>query len=112
MLYVLKTLLSALMIVLATELSKRSTALAAILLSLPLVSVLAFIWMYVESGDTDRIARVAQETFWYVLPTLPMFLLMSYLLRNGYGFFLTLAVSVVVTAILFILTQAVVSRLG
>jgi hypothetical protein len=59
--------------------------------SLPLVSVLAFIWLWRDTGDTVRIAALAQSTFWFVLPSLPMFLVLPVLLRSGAGFWLSLA---------------------
>jgi type IV secretory pathway VirB3-like protein len=72
--------------------SKRSSALAAILLALPIVSITAFVWVYVESGDKGKVADISQNTFWYVIPTLPMFLVLSWLLRNDYNFYLSLFV--------------------
>lgn len=112
MFYALKVLISAAIIVLVAEISKRSSMLAALLLSLPLVSVMAFVWMYVETNDKVKIADLSYETFWFVLPTLPMFLLLSYLLRHDFNFYLALAICAVLTAVLFALTQALVSKLG
>jgi hypothetical protein len=105
MIYLFKTLLAAAIIVSAAEIAKRNTALAAILLALPLVSIIAFTWMWVEGQSGQKIADVAATTFWYVLPTLPLFLLLSYLLRHGVGFLLALAICIVVTIGLFYLTQ-------
>jgi len=110
MLYAVKTLLSALIIMIATELSKRSSSLAAFILALPIVSIIAICWIYYESEDTLKIADITYETFWYVLPTLPMFLLLSYLLRNGYNFYISLFACCVITAILFYFTQYLVSK--
>ena len=77
MLYLLKTLIAAIVIVLTTELSKRSSSLAALLLALPIVSVTSFIWIYYETQDKIKIAELSSQTFWYVIPSLPMFLLFS-----------------------------------
>jgi hypothetical protein len=75
MLFAIKTLIAALIIVSVNELSKRSTTMAALLLALPIVSVIAFTWEWIETRDAQRIATLSAETFWFVLPTLPMFLL-------------------------------------
>lgn len=107
MFYAIKTLISAFIIVLVGEASKRSNALAALLLALPIVSVIAFIWRFVETGDKIKIADLSYETFWYVLPTLPMFLLLSYLLRRDFNFYLALGICAIVTAALFAATQSV-----
>ena len=110
MLFLVKTLIAALVIVAVSEVSKRSSALAAFLLALPIVSITAFIWIYVESKDKIKIADISQETFWYVIPTLPMLLLMSWMLRNDYNFYLSLFLCCVLTAGLFAITQYLLTR--
>ncbi|OYY18276.1 MAG: hypothetical protein B7Y05_06415 [Polynucleobacter sp. 24-46-87] len=110
MLYVIKTLIAAIVIVAVGELSKRSSALAAFLLALPIVSITAFIWIYVESRDKLRVADISQETFWYVIPTLPMFLLLSWMLKNEYNFYLSLLICCGLTVGLFSITQYLLSR--
>jgi hypothetical protein len=87
MLYaVIKALLSGVVIAAASEAAKRSPAMGAVILSLPLISILAFIWLWRDTSDTGAIAALSQSTFWFVLPTLPMFLVLPALLRNGAGF--------------------------
>jgi len=92
-------------IVTVGEISKRSSTLAAFLLALPIVSIITFIWMYVESKDGLKVATISQETFWYVIPTLPMFLLLGWMLRNDYNFYFSLLLCCVLTAGLFAITQ-------
>ena len=110
MIYAIKILISAFIIVAVNELSKRSTALAAMLLALPIVSVIAFTWEWTENADAEHIARMSTETFWFVLPTLPMFLLLSWLLRQGHNFFVAMAICSVMTALLFAATQYLLQR--
>jgi len=105
MIYVIKTFIAALIIVAVSEISKRSSVLAAFVLALPITSIVAFVWVYLESKDKVKIADISQETFWYVIPTLPMFLLFSWLLRSGYNFFLSLTICCLITAVLFAITQ-------
>jgi len=106
----IKILVSALVIVLVNEASKRSTTLAAILLALPIVSVIAFTWEWTETANAEHIADLSLETFWFVLPTLPMFLLLSWLLKHGYHFFVALSICAAVTAVLFAATQYLLQR--
>ena len=110
MIYVIKTLIAALIIVAVSEISKRSSALAAFVLALPITSIVAFVWVYLESKDKVKIADISQETFWYVIPTLPMFLLFSWLLKNDYNFFLSLTICCLITAVLFAITQYCLTR--
>ena len=81
-LYILKLLISAVVIVVISEMSKKLPLLASLIASLPLVSVLGMIWMYKEKLEVEKIAVHAEGTFWYVLPSLPMFLLIPWMLRN------------------------------
>lgn len=104
--------ISAALIVLISELGKRNPALAALVASLPLVSVLAMGWMHLENVGSERIAAHAQATFWYVLPSLPLFLLLPWLLRRGIGFPLALLAGVILTTVLYLLTVRVAAHFG
>jgi hypothetical protein len=97
---ILKYLITAGVVVLVSELAKRSDKLGSLVAALPLVTVLTLIWLYVEQQPTSKIANHAYYTFWYVLPTLPMFLLFPYLLPK-IGFVYTLISCVVFTILVF-----------
>ena len=97
----LKAALSGLLIAIISETAKRSPALGALIASLPLVSVMSMIWLWHETSDTTRIADHAEATFWYVLPSLPMFLLLPYLLRGGMAFYPALGLSCLLTVVLY-----------
>jgi hypothetical protein len=107
-----KTLISALIIVAVTEIAKRSAAMGALVASLPLVSVLSMIWFWRDTGDAVRLANYSQATFWYVIPSLPMFLMIPILLRTGISFWLSLSIGIVLTAVLYLLTRTIVARFG
>lgn len=110
----LKFLLSAAVITAVTELVKRSDKLGALLASLPFVTVISMIWIYHETPAAERTAKVsthAQLVFWYVLPTLPMFLLFPWLARH-LGFYGALGAGAGLTVLLFALTRWVMSRYG
>ena len=96
-----KLLLSALVIVLVTKVQVVSDKLSALLIALPLTSLLAMIWMNSEKQSSERIANHAEGTFWFVLPTLPMFLVLPWVLRKGWGFGWSLAVNCLMTIVLF-----------
>lgn len=106
-----KYLITAAVVVLVSELAKRSDKLGAFVAALPLVTVLVLIWLYVEQQPQEKIANHAWYTFWYVLPTLPMFLAFPALLPR-LGFWLTLLASVVITVICFGLFTLVLRRFG
>lgn len=103
MLYlVVKALLSGVIIALVSEIAKRSPGFAALVASLPLVSVLGMIWLWRDTSDPARMAAHASATFWYVLPSLPMFLLIPVLLRRGVAFYPALAAGCALTVALYL----------
>ena len=105
--YIIKLFLTAGIIVLISEVSKKLPLLGSLIASLPLISVLGMIWMYGETKDLQRIADHAEGTFWYVIPSLPMFLLMPWMIRKGISFPAALSAGIVLTGILyFIMTKA------
>lgn len=97
---VTKYAVTAAVVVLVSEVAKRSDKLGAFIASLPLVTVLALIWLHVESQPEQKLANHAWYTFWYVIPTLPMFLVFPFLLPRM-GFWPALGVCVVLTAACF-----------
>jgi uncharacterized membrane protein len=108
---IFKYLVTAGLVVLASELAKRSDKLGGLVSALPLVTVLTLVWLYVEQQPSSKIANHAYYTFWYVLPTLPMFLLFSYWLPK-IGFAYTLISCVVLTLFIFWLFSLVMKPFG
>ena len=110
--YAIKTGISALIIVLVTEVAKRSGYVGGLIKSLPLISMISFIWLYFETKDTAKVASLSASTFWFVIPTLPAFLLFSYLLRQDYGFWPALGLACICMLGCYVLTIFLLSRLG
>ena len=107
-----KALLSGVIIAIVSEVAKRSPALGALILSLPLISILAFIWLWRENSGTEQIAALSQSTFFLVLPTLPMFLVLAALLKGGTGFWPALGLSALLTIFLYAAMVWALSRFG
>ena len=107
MAYLIKIIVATLVIVLVTELSKKDTKLAALLLALPIISFTAYTMIWFESKDADRIAKLANENFIYVLPVMPVLPLFSWLLKHGYGYFTSMIMVIIIMIILFYLLQKV-----
>ena len=113
MLYVLKVLISALAIVGITELSKRSgTFWGGVLASLPLTSLLAFVWLYSDTGDVTQIAGLSWAIFWLVLPSLTLFVSLPVLLHRGFSFPIALCIAIVAMVAAYIVTALIVRRFG
>ena len=95
-----KYLLTAAMVVLISEVAKRSDRLGGFIAALPIMTLLTLFWLYIENQGEEKIANHAYYTFWYVIPTLPMFLFFPYLLPK-LGFWLTMGVSIAITVACF-----------
>ena len=107
-----KYAVTAFVIVVVSEVAKRSDKLGALISSLPFVTILVMIWLYIEKQGSQKIANHAYYTFWYVVPTLPMFLIMPWLMTKGVNFWLSLGICALVTIICFIITTVIARRFG
>lgn len=99
---ILKALISGVIVAIVSEVSKRYPGLGGLIASLPLVSVLGMIWLWRDTHDPARMAAHATGTFWFVLPSLPMFLLMPALLKRGVSFWPALAAGCALTLVLYL----------
>ena len=106
-----KYLLTAGMVVFISEVAKRSDRLGGFIAALPLMTLLTLVWLYVENQPEEKIANHAYYTFWYVIPTLPMFLLFPYLLPK-LGFWITMGACIAATVICFGLFALVMKSFG
>jgi hypothetical protein len=113
MLYlIIKAAVSGVIVALVSEVSRRYAGLGGLLASLPLVSVLGMVWLWRDTGDAERLASHAGATFWFVLPSLPMFLLIPALLKRGMGFYPALLLGCVMTMALYALMIWIGPRMG
>ena len=113
MLYlILKAAISGVIIAIVSETAKRSPGAGALIASLPLVSVLGMIWLWRDTHDPQRMASHAGATFWYVLPSLPMFLLIPALLKWGVPFWAALGAGCLLTIGLYLGMTAIGPRFG
>ncbi|MBI4060067.1 MAG: hypothetical protein HY403_01420 [Elusimicrobia bacterium] len=110
--FALKIVLSALIIAGASELGKRSALAGALLISLPLSSLLALSWLYAETKDAGRVAAMTEGIFWALLPSLIFFLLLPALLRRGWGYWPALGAACAATGAGYALYAAILRRLG
>lgn len=108
----IKAALSGVIVAAASEVARRSPGWGALIVSLPLVSVLAMIWLWRDTHDPARLAAHAEATFWFVLPSLPMFLLVPVLLRQGVSFWAALVAGCVLTVVLYLAMTTIGPKLG
>lgn len=107
-----KYLVTALVVVVASEVAKRTDKLGALIGALPIVAIMVMVWLHVERQGNEEIAAYAFHTFWYVLPTVPMFLLMPWLMSRDVNFWVALIACAALSTLCFVLTALIARKFG
>ena len=110
--FIIKAAVSGLIVAAVSEIARRHPGWGGLVASLPLTSLLAMLWLWRDSGDSMRVAELAAGTFWFILPSLPLFLLLPAMIRSGLGFWLSMAIGVAVTLALYALMFWAAPKLG
>ena len=108
----LKLLLSSSIIVLISEISKRDTFVGGLIASIPVISVLSIIWLYIETKNIEDIKNLSNSIFWMVIPSLSLFISLPILLKSGLGFYFSLTISILITLICYYVTIFILSKYG
>ncbi|MEI9851152.1 MAG: DUF3147 family protein [Sphingomonas sp.] len=110
--FLIRAILSGLIVAAIALIARKSPAAGALVASLPLLSLLGMIWLWRDTQDRLLVAAHVEATFWYVLPSLPMFLLIPALLRGGVGFPIAVLAGCALTVLLYLATAAILARFG
>ncbi len=110
--YLVKIAITVGLIVVISEVAKRNSYAAALLASIPLISVLAMLWLYIETGDTAKVSALATSVFWLVLPSLALFVSLPLLLQAGVNFYASLSISLLITVMCYWVMLQVLSYFG
>ena len=110
-LIIIKIILTSLIIVLVTEVAKYSDKIGALIASLPLITIIVLFWLFYEKQSTEKIANHAYYTFWYVLPTLPMFLIFPWILKI-LSFWPAILISITLTIFIFFIYAFILQKFG
>ncbi len=110
--YLAKILITSTLVVLISEISKRSSFWGALLASIPLLSVLALIWLYIDTKNISKIIDVANHIFWFVFPSIVFFVVFPLLLKRGVDFYFSLGVSIIATLCSYFLLGIILNQFG
>ncbi|MFL6721312.1 MAG: DUF3147 family protein [Sphingomonas sp.] len=108
----IKAALSGVIVAAVSEIARRYPGWGGLVASLPLTSLLAMVWLYRDSGDSEQVAVLTASIFWFIIPSLPLFLTLPWLLRSGLGFWAAMAIGVAGTLALYALMFWAAPRLG
>jgi len=109
---VIKAVISGIIVAAASEVARRWPTVGGLIVSLPLVSLLAFLWLWNDTHDPGRIVALSMSTFWFFLPSMPLFLILPGLLRSGTSFWLAFTIGIAVTMALYAAMFWAAPRLG
>jgi len=112
MYYLAKIAITAALIVAISEIAKRSSLVGAILASIPLVSVLAMFWLYIETKDVARVSVFATSVFWLILPSLVLFVTLPLLIKQGLTFYHSIGISIGITVACYYLMVSILNYYG
>ena len=110
--YIAKISITVLLVIAISEISKRSTLIGAILASVPLVSVLAMVWLYVDTRDVQKVVALSTSIFWLVIPSLALFLVLPVMLRKDINFYISMGVALVVTVTCYFIMIGILGKFG
>ncbi len=110
--YLVKIAVTTILIVAISEVAKRSSFAGAILASIPLVSVLAMIWLYLDTRSVDKVSALSTSVFWLVLPSLVLFVALPVLLKQGLNFYLSMGISITLTVMCYGLMVLALNQFG
>jgi len=95
--YLIKIFITTSLIVVISEIAKRSSFVGALLASIPLISLLAMVWLYIDTKDVTKVGNLSVSIFWLVLPSLALFVALPILLKQGLNFYISIGISIMVT---------------
>lgn len=111
-LFAVKAILSGLLVAAISTVARRYPGWGGLIASLPLVSLLSMLWLFGETRDAESVAKLSTGAFWFILPSMPMFLVIPAMLRRGISFPVTMAVAIGLTIMLYAAMNWIAPRLG
>ena len=110
--YFIKVFISSAIIVLVSEIAKRDSLLGGLVASIPIVSVLSMIWLYIDTSDIDKVKALANGILWMIFPSMSLFIVLLILINCGIKFYLSLTISILTTMVCYLLTISVMNYFG
>jgi len=110
--YFIKIFISSAIILLVSEIAKRDNLLGGLVASIPIVSVLSMIWLYIDTNDIDKVKALANGILWMIFPSMSLFIVLPFLINCGIKFYLSLTISILTTMVCYLLTISFMNYFG
>tara|TARA_A100001037_G_C15150395_1_gene638839 strand:+ start:4517 stop:4867 length:351 start_codon:yes stop_codon:yes gene_type:complete len=95
--FLIKLLISSGIIIIVSEISKKDTLMGGIIVSIPLVSVLSMVWLYLETKNVENVSALSTSILWLIIPSLTLFIVLPILIKSGINFFISMGISILIT---------------
>ena len=109
---ILKAFLTAIVVVAVSEIAKRSSLFGAVVASLPLTSLLAIIWLYLDTKNVETVSRLTVGILWLIAPSVIFFIALPIFLRLGWNFWISIGVTMVLTSASYLGFTTFITRFG
>ena len=110
--YLIKISVTVILVIVISEVAKRSSLIGGVLASIPIISVLAILWLYIDTQDIEKVSSLASSVFWLVIPSLTLFISLPLLLKSGLGFYTSLTLSIGITIIAYFIMITLLKQFG
>ena len=110
--YFIKVFISSAIIVLVSEIAKKDNIIGGLIASIPVVSVLSMIWLYIDTNDIDKVKALANGILWMIFPSMSFFIVLPILINYGIKFYLSLTISILITMVCYLLTISFINYFG
>ena len=110
--YFIKVFISSAIIVLVSEIAKKDNIIGGLIASIPIVSVLSMIWLYIDTNDIDKVKALANGILWMIFPSMSFFIVLPILINCGIKFYLSLTISILITMVCYLSTISFMNYFG
>ena len=110
--YFIKVFISSAIIILVSEIAKKDNLIGGLIASIPVVSVLSMIWLYIDTNDIDKVKELANGILWMIVPSMSLFIVLPILINFGIKFYLSLTISILITIVCYLLTISFMNYFG
>ena len=110
--FLIKLLISSGIIIIVSEISKKDTLMGGIIVSIPLVSVLSMVWLYLETKNVENVSALSTSILWLIIPSLTLFIVLPIFIKSGINFFISMSISILITMGCYWIMIIILGRFG
>jgi len=110
--YFIKIIVTVIVIVIVSEVAKKSTLFAGLIVSIPLTTLLAIVWLYWETRNIQKVIELSNATLLMIIPSCMFFLVLPVLLKFNLSFMLSITLAVLLTGLCYWIYITILGKFG